>query len=651
MKKNRILLILYVNIVVVLVPVSVWAQPRFNFEPPHVTDPFDDEECLQCHYMLPQDFGIEPVPRGAEQEALCKTCHNPTGVAAAMSQIGNHGVNDNSTIIDCSTCHDPHARSESFDSHTGITDYNLKLIRSAVSTDFVPDVLNPVVFQQTPEHFAFADGNPPYNGVCQACHTQTNYHTNDGTGDYSHFIGTNCTGCHAHQSGFLPSGGGGSCTGCHSAVQDNGDGVPVGGRRGVAGEFPEGNAGLHAHYGADVDSACSVCHRVGPHMDGIVELIDPDDGSIYSFVNADELNSDPDLSDFCANCHDDDGAQRLASPFDPFGNGNSPPDVATRFLGTLQWDEWYGDFCFGNEGTLRKVNSHHDISDGDQAWSGAKIECLNCHGAHNASADTPVANPADTTQAWTGVINDFCLSCHYGGIGPEDPGFPSGGIGPDVSGPSIAMRGIDPDNCTAYNHIDEVWHVDYTWTFSPHGLDSKRGWEGYSGAPGYELDCTVCHDSHGSYTPTNTLGNPYMIRDFVDGTPFVDDGVRPGALWTGPPWDTYGTAGSVVVAINGTEVDWGSSASLCIKCHANWLGAYDWHSYCNGCQTCHGHGQSWDGYDWGPGNDDDTNCAEVTIGGRVISFRQQGLESLDEAPDSHHGVDGSECSACHDPHR
>ncbi len=105
-----------------------------------------------------------------------------------------------------------------------------------------------------------------------------------------------------------------------------------------------------------------------------------------------------------------------------------------------------------------------------------------------------------------------------------------------------------------------------------------------------------------------------MIRDFVDGTQFVDDGVRPNAQWTGPPWDdvdSEGTSGEVVVAISGTSVDWGGPGSLCSKCHSNWLGAYDWHSYCTGCQTCHGHGQSYDGYDWGPGNDDHTSCFEI----------------------------------------
>jgi len=607
----------------ILLPDAIHAQL-----PPH--DSSNGIVCRDCHYFTQQNGILTiTVPRGAEQEAVCKNCHNPDGQASSMSSVGNHVVNGGDTIIDCGSCHNPHNPVTTIDPHTGIEAANLKLIRK--KTRHVDGALDLAIFQQSPSHFAFDEGNEPWNGICQTCHTQTSHHTNADSADHQHEIGENCVSCHSHANNFLASGG--SCTGCHSSEQ--------GSRRPVVTEFPADNA--HAHYGADIDSACLVCHSVGTHMDGYVELIDPDDGTLYRFMTADELTSDPDLSDFCANCHDDDGAQILASPLDPFGNGNVPPDVATQFLGTLQWDEWYGDFCFGTEGTLRQVNSHHDISNADQAWSGAKIECLNCHGAHNSSADTPIANPANQALTWTGTINEFCLTCHAGGNGPLDPLFPLGGVGPDVIGPTIAMRGLD--TCD-YNELP--WWVDYQWTYSPHGLDSKRYWAGYPNKPDTDavLDCTVCHDQHGSYTETNTLGNPYMIRDFVDGTPFIDDGNRPdSSTWSAT---RTGTAGSVVVTISGTTVDWGSSDSLCIKCHVTWLASYSWHSMCNGCQTCHGHGQSWDGYDWGPGNDDDTSCTELNAGTSSASISSQ--TQFNQASSPHEGDTGQSCSECHEAH-
>jgi hypothetical protein len=516
-------------------------------------------------------------------------------------------------IVDCGSCHDPHRPSTTTDPHSGQTTQNLRLVRGDTAK-YVSGALEPAIFQQRPAHFAFGESDSPWDGICQTCHTRTSHHTQDATADHQHQVGEDCTSCHLHSTGFLPAGGGGDCTGCHSGPQDNGDGVPAGGRRAVVGEFPTGDAGLHAHYGASLDTdACLACHSVGTHMDGFVELVDPDDGSIYRFELPGDLGSDPDLSTFCAHCHDADGAQRLPAPLDPFGNGNAPPDVATRFQGTLQWDEWYGDFCFGEEGTLRQVNSHHDIGDTDQAWSGAKIECLNCHGAHNASADTPMADPLDTTVPWSGSGNGFCLTCHDGGNGPADPAFP-----PGVIGPTVPLRGLD--TC---DYVGIPWYVDYTWTHSAHGPDSKRAWNGYSGAPGAELDCTVCHDPHGSYTPSNPLGNPYMIRDVVDGTPFVDDGTRTGGF-NGPPWDTYGVSLPVVVTISGVAVDWGSSQSLCSVCHSTWLNAYDWHSYCTGCQTCHGHGQAFGEADF-VGSDDDTPCpvGGAAVGASAASVRSQ----------------------------
>ncbi|UCD76571.1 MAG: cytochrome c3 family protein, partial [Phycisphaerales bacterium] len=492
----------------------------------------------------------------------------------------------------CVDCHNPHYEPDNW-----LGGVNLKNV-GTIDYDNWPWIgriqtpnsgLREVVFESRgtgagePSLHSFADSdedaNGYYDGICETCHTQTNYHRNDEPS--GHYTGDTCTSCHTHAGGFAPEGG--ACVDCHA--------IPQGNRRAVVGEFPADDP--HAHFGVELDSdACLVCHDLATHMNGFVELIDPDDENFfYSFQQPEDLASDPDLSNFCANCHDADGAARLDVPMDPFGDGNAPPNVAVRFQGTLQWNEWYGDWCFGEEGTLRAVNSHHDIADADQAFSGAKLECLNCHGSHNSGASQPVADPFDTASPWTGEDNGFCLSCHAGGNGPADPGFP-----PTVIGPDVPLRGID--SC---DYVGEPWFVDYTWTHSAHGLSSKRGWEGYSGAPEYELACQDCHDPHGSYSATNTLGNPYMIRDVVDGTMYVDDGVRPGGQWTGPPWDTFGTVREVTVTISGIDVDWGSNTSLCSTCHATWLAAYDWHDFCTGCQTCHGHGQAWgesDIHDW-----------------------------------------------------
>ncbi len=512
-------------------------------------------------------------------ETKCKSCHNPTGSASAFVNVGLHTVDD--ATIGCGKCHEPH----NVDPSSGRGN---RLIRASVRW---PNANNPTVYPSGSgnRHLRGAAG---YNGICETCHTQVGHHRNNASGDHAHQTGADCTSCHPHTGGFTVN-----CLGCHNTAQDDGNGVPAGGRRAVVGEFPVGSA--HAHYGATLSNrACRACHNNATHGDGYVDLQDADDANVtYRFLRWRDLSSDPDASTFCLSCHDGDGARRLKAPADPFGNGNRPPDVAERLSGTLRWNEWYGDFCWGNEGTLRPVNSHHDVSTSDQTWSGAKVECLDCHNAHASSDTQKLANPA-TGAVWTGTNNGFCLACHNGGTAPTAPGFPTG-----VAGPTVALRGID--SC-GYN--SGPWWVDYRWQYEAHGQDSKRGWPGYTGAPGaVELDCVVCHDAHGSVSASNPQGNPYMIRDQVDGTPFVDDGVRTSPRY-GPPWNTRGVSREVRVPISGVTVTWDGPAGLCSTCHAAWYSASSAHSMgCTGCQTCHGHGQSYGGYDWG-GTGADTPC-------------------------------------------
>lgn len=560
-------------------------------------------ECMSCHGVHNADSGGANGGEGdgmllrtANDETLCKTCHT--------NHIGHTPAGAwQPTCEDCHGIHDP-------------ANNNLSLVSATVRNQTL-GADKPVVFTATTGPNSFDDGDPTTNdGICQVCHTVTTYHKHDGSG-ITHNDAADCTTCHPHEDGFMPTGG--DCTACHASAQDNGDGIPISGRRAVVGEFPVGDA--HAHYGSELDSsACTVCHDQTTHMDGNVDLIDADTGALYTFVRPEDMLSDPDVSDFCASCHDADGATRLASPLDPFGNGGLPTAVAAKFQGTLQWTEQYGDFCFGTEGTLRGVNSHHDISDADQAFSGARIECLHCHGAHTSAASQPVADPFATTTPWTGSTNAFCLSCHGGGGGPLDPGFPAGVVGPEVDtlDPQWSALGVDwcrtldgaceTASCSSLRGIDVnefvegPWWVEYANTYATHGPNSKRPWPGYSGAPSYDLDCTACHDPHGSNTPTHPAGNPYMIRDIVDGTPFIDDGARPLGF-NGPPFVTTGTLRTVEVAASGSIVTWGN---LCVACHADWLAAYSWHSLCDGCQTCHGHGMAWNEHDWGTPPQNDT---------------------------------------------
>lgn len=639
------------------------------------------DSCYFCHGGAGHDDPTNPFRlvniSGAEgPNGVCWSCHqtdstgfdpdnggplplvNSSLKADSYHYGSKHGTSNKGGRF-CWDCHDPHG-----DSNIVMVQDLLVLRSNEVGQ---PLQTGAVSFVANSTGTDFARSVAPFDGICNVCHNGTDHYTSN-SGD-GHNATSVCTTCHMHSidgapdQAFAPASG---CTDCHASPQDNGDNVPPGGRRAVVGEFPLDNA--HAHYGSVLDDdACIVCHSTVSHRNGTVELIDADSGLLYSFIQSTDLTNDPDLSDFCSHCHDADGATRLASPLNPFGNGNQPPNVASNFQGSLQWYEYYGDICYGPEGSMRPSNSHHDISDADQAFGSSKIECLSCHGAHNAAASQPVANPDNTLVAWSGTGNDFCLVCHDGGNGPHDPAMPAGvdqhtfytplpdplpgdscgaGMIYDCSGVCVneadssllLANGTCDDGsvsvdlyCSEFNYDDgdcaplnenpcigtdctslvgvdscndyyrSPWWVDVRWGNSVHGGGSKRGWNGYMldpQAPSYEMDCTSCHDPHGSYSPTNPVGNPYMIRDYVDGTQFVDDGNRYEPL-AGPVW-TYGVQGPVVVPVNPNGPD---LTSLCVKCHSKWYTADTFYhaNGCNACNTCHSHGAAFGEYDWGNG--------------------------------------------------
>jgi len=184
-----------------------------SLEPPH--DQSNNITCNDCHAMHRGGF----IPRNEQQEALCKTCHNPTGTAAAKSSVANHIVDDGDTIVDCGCCHDAHNPHIATDPHSGgQTATNLSLIRFDTAK-YIDAALEPAIFQQKPAHFAFDENSAPWVGICQSCHTKTSYHTNNAAADHHHQMPGNCISCHTHEDGFAPSGG--SCLECHSVPQNN----------------------------------------------------------------------------------------------------------------------------------------------------------------------------------------------------------------------------------------------------------------------------------------------------------------------------------------------------------------------------------------------------------------------------------------------
>jgi hypothetical protein len=228
-------------------------------------------DCADCHFNPAGGaaHGGFSVPRGAAQATVCKTCHNPTGVASNKAAVDIHTGPNFGAVVDCGSCHEIHNSANSLiatDPHTGgATAANRQWIRTNTAK-YVPAAQEPALFQgrctgdgalscnsdrdcidasagtcDSTAFFAFDDASSPWNGLCQSCHTLTgsllgtpeSRHTNDSVTappspplNHGHEVGGACTVCHSHEGqqgsddGFTPQGG--NCTACHNQPREIG---------------------------------------------------------------------------------------------------------------------------------------------------------------------------------------------------------------------------------------------------------------------------------------------------------------------------------------------------------------------------------------------------------------------------------------------
>jgi predicted CXXCH cytochrome family protein len=131
--------------------------------------------CSACH----AEVKTEPGP-GHRAVSACADCHSPDLVPSHMPGVA----------IACTSCHEPHGSD------------NIRLIRDVVRTPQGAD---------RPIHFATLDGrvdgsfasvSAPGTGLCEVCHTRTQFYRADGSGTAHYEIP--CGQCHPHETGFAP---------------------------------------------------------------------------------------------------------------------------------------------------------------------------------------------------------------------------------------------------------------------------------------------------------------------------------------------------------------------------------------------------------------------------------------------------------------
>jgi hypothetical protein len=206
------------------------------------------------------------------------------------------------------------------------------------------------------------------------------------------------------------------------------------------------------------------------------------------------------------------------------------------------------------------LNDRHDIAATDQARSGAKIECVNCHDPHAANntnrliADpdpTDGRTPGSAYVAGANTQTDWCLDCHDN----DTNTYP-----PPVTGPTNAL-------------ID----ILTTLAGDAHGLGDGNAQldPGYGYVDNMTVQCFNCHTRHMSGSTPSGVTNYFHLKVIVKSTDGLTDIPDDNSTFN---YETSDNLGSAPDSTSG--YDW------CNTCHQSSMNN-------SNCFRCHYHGTRW----------------------------------------------------------
>lgn len=428
--KQRLILLLGFGFVLVIAILAVIIYS------PGSTDALNPDHgtCSICHSS--HSAPGQTLTNDAVVEVLCLSCHGPAGTATKKAEVHtNKDGSSYSFFMTCPDCHDPHDHRGNWLGGTNLAQVGKKLDGTGDGMIPTPNSGDRyVVFESRgtdaggPSLHSFADndedGNTYYDGACEVCHTLTLNHRNNSSGNHAHYTGTNCIACHPHDENFHGSGGG--CGGCHSSVE--------GSRRAVVGEFA-----LTSHHvlgGAVTDDDCGVCHyeAQGDHMDGNVDLLNPDTGVRLTPFTAFSRNTASDSleawvtdvqDNLCLKCHDANGATATNFSGDPMQPFSSADRVVPNVFVQFDTGNSYHHAVRG-PGNNPYCNNNTMEPPWNQAGDHDVISCFDCHeaGGHGSSNQRMLRSAIDLVTmenatnkedlpAGMGVsVEAFCIRCH-----------------------------------------------------------------------------------------------------------------------------------------------------------------------------------------------------------------------------------------------
>lgn len=448
------------------------SDPRFLPTPANPFNYIDSKvecsSCHQAHYATSTDGNLL---KATDNNVICTSCHIEKSPTITLDHEG----------MTCKTCHYTHSTDKS----------NIMMVRNNLVTP--NSGTKTVVFNANTGPGNYADGNAPFDGICEVCHTSTDHYTNTGggTSDARHNPASQtCTTCHPHNNAFYATT---NCLDCHNAITDKPGVGPPGGRRQIVDNTGNGfgTGGDFKRYSHHVSSLvpttadCIKCHYMGDHMRGTVKLLDPDLG-FQNIITYDPLNLSS-AETFCLNCHDANGSNGDLTPFSD--NVNVP------VIDASMWN-----------------NSAHKST----------LTCLGCHDNGHGSNKSVMLGPATYTGPGTGtdLMNEeegFCLNCH-------------GASGSASVKVHLAFSSYLNTTTNFYKH-------DVTSKYRVHNAYETAG--SAFGGTNRHVECVDCHNPHGVKSGTATA--PTLLPTMTGAT-----GVEPTYAGIGAPtgftWQTPVTA-------------------------------------------------------------------------------------------------------------
>ena len=464
---------------------------------PHGAFTATTDKCAACHRAhTAQSPALIASPLSGN--AYCLSCHSESDKIAVSTHSNKDWAGPSiektfplpaaSFELLCTQCHNPHGNKN-----------NIFSIRDNVRVNASGSITTgPVTFTAVTGVNSFDDGvSATASRICVTCHVNTNnpgYPMNNHAGGANHSGGvdysqTDCVTCHLHSAdGFSSTSDGfmASCRACHSKPQDNGDNVPVGGRRQIVGATG-GDFTRNSHHvsGSDsiTDADCQLCHEMSRHTLGSVRLYDVDTITnpvpvVYNIE--DGLNDADDYENACKSCHDANGR---SGDITPLSDNVLVPSIAG------QW-----------------ASARHN-----GVFTTFLGSCRDCHDSGHGSNKQKLLAPWNSIlpQAGPDVMRQeerFCYQCHSA----AGPGLP-----------------VEAAFSTWTNTATRVFEHDVS---VDNGLEHNKEIFGSSFADRH-IECGDCHESHTAQYPTPITVTAPNIKFPQQGS----NGVQPVFAGPGAP--------------------------------------------------------------------------------------------------------------------